>query len=158
MTTSAFAAMASRLPRMVWAILLGGIFILACTTQGPPLSPTDSSNNVTISQGKVIERESYSGYSPIGWGVSLGSPNDPPPVGNGVVDVEIGGSHFLCNDIAGRHLSDSRIIAQTDLDRDLVVQLLAGYMMVLPYVEAEIPGPDISPDEAEQAWNTCTER
>ena len=97
-------------------------------------------------------------YTPIGWGVSGGSPNDPPPAGNGVVDVDIGGLYFLCNDITRRHLSDARIIAQTDLDRDLVFQLLAGYMMVLPYVEAEIPGPGISPEEAEQAWKTCTER
>ena len=97
-------------------------------------------------------------YTPIGWGVSGGSPNNPPPAGNGVVDVDIGGLYFLCNDIARRHLSDARIIAQTDLDRDLVFQLLAGYMMVLPYVEAEIPGPGISPEEAEQAWKTCTER
>ena len=97
-------------------------------------------------------------YTPIGWGVALGSPNDPPSAGNGVVDVDIGGLYFLCNDITRRHLSDARIIAQTDLDRDLVFQLLAGYMMVLPYVETEIPGPDISPEEAEQAWKTCTER
>ena len=35
-------AMASRLPRIVWAVLLGGIFILACTTPPPEtLAPTD---------------------------------------------------------------------------------------------------------------------
>ena len=35
-------AMAARLPGTVWAVLLGGIFILACTTTPPEtLAPTD---------------------------------------------------------------------------------------------------------------------
>ena len=114
-------------------------------------SPQDPASRITAGLPDTT-------YTPIGWGLSGGSPNDPPPVGKGVVGVEIGGDYFLCNDIGRRHLSDARIIAQTDLDRDLVFHLLAGYMMVLPYVEVEIPGPDISPEEAEQAWNTCEER